>query len=111
MPRVRDEGKDSDFLVIPSSLTVCSRAGFERGIGYCQGTAEPIGRKIPDRPRSAFARLALREGRGAGGMERHLALDLLHDLVNVTVQYGDGAKPPEKSERLNGVLRAPAPFF
>src|SRR5436190_22121670 len=101
MPRVRDEGKDSDFLVIPSSLTVCSRAGFERGIGYCQGTlvfdvgdpcnsqnaAEPIGRKIPDRPRSAFARLALREGRGAGGMERHLALDLLHDLVNVTVQY------------------------
>src|SRR6478609_5673297 len=36
--------------------------------------------------RGCFARLGLWESRRARGVERHVAFDLLHDLMNVPVQ-------------------------
>ena len=43
-------------------------------------------------------------------MEGDVAFDLLHDLVDVAVEDGDGAEALEVGEGLCAVLRAPAPF-
>ena len=48
---------------------VCNR-------GQSQSAAQPSCRKVTEGARRTFARLALRKGRGAGGVERDLALDL-----------------------------------
>jgi hypothetical protein len=43
-------------------------------------------------------------------VERHVALHLLHDLVDVAVEDGHRAEPLEISERLRSVLGDPAPL-
>ena len=43
-------------------------------------------------------------------MERHIAFDLLHELVNVAVEHRDRTKAREQLQRLRRILRAPAPF-
>src|ERR1700733_2734821 len=57
------------------------------------------------------ARHALRERGGAGGMEGDMALDFLHDLMDVAVQHGDGAEALQVAQRLSTVLRTPAPIL
>src|SRR5580692_981450 len=52
----------------------------------------------------------LRECRGHRGMERDVALDLLHHLVNVPVENGDSAEAFEDRESLRAVPGTPAPF-
>ena len=58
----------------------------------------------------SLAGRGLREGRGARGVEGDVALDLLHHLVDVAVEHGDGAEALEVAERLCAVLGAPAPL-
>ena len=43
-------------------------------------------------------------------MEGHVAFDLLHDLVDVAVEHGDGAEALQEIERACAVIRAPTPF-
>ena len=52
----------------------------------------------------------LRERRRARGVEGDVALDLLHDLVDVAVEHGHRAEPLQVGERLRAVVRAPAPL-
>src|SRR5258708_4286820 len=52
----------------------------------------------------------LREGGRASGVEGDVAFDLLHRLMNVAVQYGDGAERLEQRESARRVVRAPAPL-
>src|SRR5207253_2180526 len=61
--------------------------------------------------RGALPRQPLRKRRRAGRVEDDLALDLLHDLVNVAVQHCDRAEAPQQRQGLLGVLRRPAPFL
>ena len=56
------------------------------------------------------ARCGLRKGGRHRGVKRHVALHLLHDLVNVAVQHGHRSEALEETERLLGVVRAPAPL-
>ncbi len=61
-----------------------------------------------------------RRGSGAGcllrkcgrerGVERHVPLHLLHDLVDATVEHGHAAEPLEQGQRLFAVVGAPAPL-
>src|SRR4029078_11356406 len=44
-------------------------------------------------------------------VERHVALHLLNDLVDVAVQYRDRTEALQEFERARAVLRAPAPFL
>src|SRR6202040_3646942 len=57
--------------------------------------------------RRRSARYGLREGRRARGMEGHIALHLLHQLVDMAVKNGDRAEGREQAERLRRILRAP----
>ena len=52
----------------------------------------------------------MRKSRGHGGVEGHVALHLLHHLVNVPVEHGDRAEALQNRESLRTVLGAPAPF-
>src|SRR5581483_4564612 len=61
--------------------------------------------------RGRGARRRLREGSRARGVERHVALDLLHDLVDVAVEHGHRAEAFQVTERLGAVLGAPAPVL
>src|SRR6185436_16165069 len=77
---------------------------------HAQDAAQVAGRDL-HRPRCGRrAGRGLREGGRAGGVEGHVALGLLDDLVDVAVQNGDRAEPREQTERLGAVVGAPAPF-
>ena len=52
----------------------------------------------------------LRKSGGARSVKSDGALDLLHQLVDVSVQHCDRAETGEQRERLRRILRAPAPF-
>ena len=54
---------------------------------------------------------ALREGGRARGMERDVALDLLHDLMDVAVQNRNGTESFQIRQRLRAVAGAPAPVL
>src|SRR5258708_38197295 len=58
----------------------------------------------------SLAGLGLREGGGTCGVEGDVTFDLLHGLVNVPVEHGDGAKWLEHGKRERGVVGAPAPL-
>src|SRR6266851_5710636 len=60
--------------------------------------------------RGRGARGRLREGGGARGVERDVALDLLHHLVDMAVQHRHRAVTLEILERARAVLGAPAPL-
>src|SRR5262249_11778407 len=57
----------------------------------------------------ALARDRLRIGRGTRGMEGHVALDLLHDLVDVTIQHSDRAEAAQLLHELWGIRCSPTP--
>ena len=57
----------------------------------------------------SLARRRLRKGGRGRGVEGDVAFDLLHDLVDVAVEHGDGAEALQVGERLCAILRAPAP--
>src|SRR5258708_36856674 len=56
------------------------------------------------------SRCRLWECSGQSRVERDVAFHLLHDLMNVAVQNGDGTEALQVSECLLAVIRAPAPF-
>jgi len=51
----------------------------------------------------------LRKRRRQRGVEGHVALDLLGQLMNVPVQNGDRTEALEQSERLRTILGCPQP--
>src|ERR1043166_1690015 len=59
-------------------------------------------------PRTVAGR-GLRIGGGARGVEGDIAFHLLHDLVDMAVQHGDGTEPAQIAHRLVGVAGSPAP--
>jgi hypothetical protein len=56
------------------------------------------------------SRLRLGKCRGAGGVEGDVAFHLLHDLMDVAVEHGNGTEALEIAERLGAVVSAPTPF-
>src|SRR5262245_60039388 len=52
----------------------------------------------------------LREGSRARGMEGDVALDLLHDLVDMAVKYRHRAETLEVAKRPRAVFRTPSPL-
>src|SRR5262245_42600903 len=60
------------------------------------------------RPRT-LAGSRLRVSGGPGGVEGDVALHFLHDLVDVSVQYRDGAKAAQLAEQRLRIAGAPAP--
>ena len=77
------------------------------------GNAEHLGQLIRghfERGRSRpCAGGGLRIGGRAGRVERHVAFDLLNDLMDVSVQYGHRAETAQLVHELVGVTRPPAP--
>src|ERR1700730_826979 len=64
------------------------------------------------RPRSrSGARSRLRKRSRHTRMKRDVALHLLHDLMNMSVENGYGAEPLHVSERLPAVFGSPAPIL
>src|SRR3954470_20876249 len=59
--------------------------------------------------RRGAARRRLRERCRTGSVKRHVALDLLHHLMNVTVEHGDGAEALQHLQRAGAIFGAPAP--
>ena len=51
----------------------------------------------------------LRIGGRARGVEGHVALDFLHDLMDVAVQHGDRAEAAQIRHELRRIARAPTP--
>src|SRR5580765_8374579 len=60
--------------------------------------------------RRCFARLWLRESSGTCGVKCDVTLDLLHGLMNVSVENGHGAKLFQVPKGLRAVLGSPSPF-
>src|SRR5262245_64471196 len=59
---------------------------------YAEGAAQLVGSEVLNwAGRLGLARFRLRKCGRTGGMEGHLALDLLQDLVDMAVEHGDGA--------------------
>ena len=57
----------------------------------------------------AFARRRLRIGRRACGVEGDVAFDLLHDLMNVSVQHGNRTEAAQLVHELIRIAGTPAP--
>jgi hypothetical protein len=58
----------------------------------------------------ALTWLGLRKCHRAGGVKRDVALHLLHGLVNMSIENGDGAEAFQVEQCLAAVIRAPSPF-
>src|SRR5258708_3953647 len=79
-------------------------------MGDSQHAAQLIRRHFhrPRRWRGAWRRLW--ECGGQSRVERDVAFHLLHDLMDMPVQDGDGTEALQVSERLLAVVSAPTPF-
>src|ERR1700704_367969 len=79
------------------------------------GDAERLGKLIAGNlERSgpwSIARAWLWKRHRARGVERDVALNLLHDLMNVAIQHGHRTEAFEITHCLIGITRAPAPCF
>src|SRR6266446_6891773 len=61
-------------------------------VGHSQHAAQLFGRDLHRAGRWSCAWLRLRESSRAGGVEGDVAFYFLHNLVNVSVEDGDGAE-------------------
>ena len=100
------------------------RLGFERHVGdrdrviYAvkrhagepEHFPQPIVGHLHRARRRRRAWRGLREGGRHGRVKRDVAFDLLHDLMNVTVQDRHGTKPLEIRQRAFAILRPPSPL-
>src|SRR5580692_11385749 len=81
----------------------------DRDASYPEHRGQLI-RRYLERARSrADAREGLWVRRRTGGVERHVALDLLHDLMNVSVQHRDRSETTQLIHELVRITRTPAP--
>src|SRR5262249_62325925 len=53
----------------------------------------------------------LRERGRHGGVEGDIAFDFLHYLMDVAVEHGDRAEPPQKLDGARAIVGAPAPLL
>src|SRR5262249_21638737 len=73
--------------------------------------AQLVGRHVLDWSRgTGRAWFGLRKSSGTSGVKGHMALHLLHGLVDVAIQHRDRAKSLEVRQRLRAIGRAPTPF-
>ncbi len=79
-------------------------------VGDAEDAAQLSGRYQLGAGRGRGARRRLRERGRARGVERHVAFNLLHDLVDVPVEHGHRSEAGQQGERLRRILGAPAPF-
>src|SRR5271166_3279588 len=78
---------------------------------HAQHRVQLLGRHLHRPGSRSGARSRLWERRRPRSVERHVALDLLLDLVNVAVEHRYRAEPLQIAERARGVLGAPTPFL
>src|SRR5450631_2068183 len=83
---------------------------LEGHAGGAEHAAQFVVRNFHRAGRRRGAGRRLREGGRARGVERHIALHLLHHLVDVAVEHGHRAETFQGGERLRAVLGAPAPL-
>src|SRR5208282_5757981 len=84
---------------------------LERDGGDAKHGAQPVGGDLLHRSRGGSAtRRRLRKRGGAGGVERDVAFDLLHHLVDVAVEHRHRTEALEEFERAAAVFGAPAPI-
>src|SRR4051794_29723654 len=72
---------------------------LERHAGNTEQRAQLVVRDLHRTGRGRSTGRRLRERGRARGVERHIALDLLHHLVDVAVEYRDRAEALEQFER------------
>jgi hypothetical protein len=80
-------GKSSNFREIAVSDGERLVALFYGDGGDAEHTAQPVLWDLHGAGRGCCARRGLQERGRAGGVERHRAFHLLHDLVNVAVEH------------------------
>ena len=90
---------DGEQLVAGAHLDACDP----------EQRAELLGRHRHRSGRWRIPGRGLREGGRSRGMEGHVAFDLLHDLVDVPIEHRDRAEALQEAERLQAIVRAPAP--
>src|SRR5215472_11004323 len=84
-------------------------SAFEDDVGDAENRAQLVVGDFHRSRRGCRARRWLREGGRHGGVKGDVALDLLHDLVDVTVEYRHRAEALEIVESARRVFGAPAP--
>src|SRR5262249_42920243 len=84
-------------------------SAFEDDVGDAENRAQLVVGDLHRARRGCRTRRWLREGGRHGGVEGDVALDLLHDLVDVTVEHRHRAEALEIVERTRRVFRAPPP--
>src|SRR5882724_3230393 len=60
--------------------------------------------------RGSFSGRRLRKRSRHGGMEGNLPFDLLHDLMNMSVQHRDGTETLDVRQSLFAVVSSPSPL-
>src|ERR1700745_3097633 len=85
--------------------------GYEVHLSDSEYAAQFLRRHLhrPRRRRGARRRLGKRSRHSS--MESGVSLHFLHDLMNVSIERGEGAEPLEQRECLLAVRRAPAPVW
>src|SRR5215472_16894517 len=84
-------------------------SAFEDDVGNAEKRAQLVVGDFHRSRRGCRARRWLRKGGRHGGVKGDVALDLLHDLVDVTVEYRHRAEALEIVESARRVFCAPAP--
>src|SRR6266478_6854015 len=84
---------------------------LEGDVGDAENRAQLVVGDFQRSRRGRRTRRWLREGGRPGGVECDVALDLLHDLVDVTVEHRDRAEALEVIERARRIFGAPAPYW
>src|SRR5882724_2945588 len=77
--------------------------------GYPKHFGKLIRRHLERTGSRPYAGDGLRIGSRASRVESHVAFDLLHDLVDVTVEYGDRAEAAQLAHELIRITRTPTP--
>src|SRR5260370_8000018 len=86
-------------------------SALEGDVGDAENRAQLVVGDFHRSRRGCRTRRWLREGGRHGGVKGDVALDLLHDLVDVTVEHRDRAEALEVIERTGRVFGAPAPCW
>src|SRR5262245_29723717 len=86
-------------------------SAFEGDVGDAENRAQLVVCNFHRTRRGSRARRGLREGSRHRGVEGDVAFDLLHDLVDVTVEHRDRAEALEVIERARRVFGAPPPCW
>src|SRR5579872_3703255 len=83
---------------------------FDRDLAHAEHAAQLLRRYLERTWSRPLAGRRLWERRRQGGLERDVAFDFLHDLMDVAVEHGDRTEALEIGERLVAVVGSPAPL-